>query len=238
MIDISKLPNHAPEYDLEKFLEAGCHFGHQIKKWHPKMAEYIYCEKDGVHIFDLVKTASQLQVAYNYAYNLGKNNKTLIFVGTKRQARDVVKDAAVDCGAMYITSRWLGGFLTNWNQVFKSIKKMNDIQAGLKSGKYKGYTKFERTKLEKQATRAGRFFEGIKGIKSKPDAIFIIDPFKEKIVVHEAMKEGVELMALVDSNGDPSNIGIPIPANDDVHGSVELITNEIAKAYKAGKAAK
>jgi small subunit ribosomal protein S2 len=238
MQNMSDLPQVAPEYDLAALLEAGAHFGHQTRRWHPAMKEYIYMSKDDVHIFDLAKTAAQLQVAYNYAYNLGKTNKTLLMVGTKRQARDVIKAAAEDSGAMYITSRWLGGLLTNWEQVYKSLKRMIEIENGLANDAYKGYTKFERVQLEKEQGRLMRFFSGIKNLKTRPDAIFIVDPGKEDNVVKEAITMAVPVVALVDSNTDPRPVDIVIPANDDAVSSIEFIVKAVAEGYKAGRAAR
>lgn len=238
MIDLTNLPHQAPEYDLRVLLEAGCHFGHQSQKWHPSMKPFIYMEKDGVHIFDLAKTAKQLQIAYDYAFDLGQKNKTLILVGTKRQAKEIIKNAAEDCGALYITSRWLGGLLTNWEQVYKSLKRMLQIEEGLASGAYKAYTKFERVQLEKEQNRLMRFFSGIKTLKQRPDALFIVDPGREKNVVKEALSIGVPLMALVDSNTDPRAIDIPIPANDDAVSSISLIVDAVAAGFKAGRAAR
>lgn len=227
--------NKAPEYDLRALFDAGCHFGHRRRKWHPKMAPYIYTEKDGIHIFDLEKTATQLQKAYNYAYKLGKQGKNLLFVGTKRQAREVVSEAAKSANAMYITSRWLGGFLTNWQQIRRSLNKMNNIEDGLATGKYDGHTKYERVQLEKQKSRLERFFIGVKKIKDKPDCLFVIDPNHEKKVVIEARKMGVPVIALIDTNANPEDVDLVIPANDDAVNSVKLIANEIAKAYLQGK---
>jgi small subunit ribosomal protein S2 len=202
------------------------------------MKEWIYMEKDGVHIFDLAKTAAQLQTAYNYAFELGQKGKTLVFVGTKRQAREVVREAAADAGAMHITSRWLGGLLTNWDQVQKSLKRMLSIETGLQDDTFKGYTKFERVQLEKEANRLKRFFEGIKALKNRPDAIFVIDPSREKNVVKEALTVGVPLIALIDTNADPRDIDIPIPANDDAITSIQLVVEAVAAGYKAGRASK
>lgn len=227
-----------PTFDLRELLEAGVHFGHQTKKWHPSMREYIYMEKDGVHIFDLAKTAAQLEAAYDFAFNLGKNGKTLVFVGTKRQGREIVKNAATEAGAMYITSRWLGGLLTNWEQVYKSLKRMIDIEQGLATDAFKGYTKFERNQLEKEQNRLERFFGGIKSLKQRPDALFVIDPGKEHNVVKEANTVGVPVIALVDSNTDPRQVEIAIPGNDDALSSIEYIVKAVAAGYKAGKAAK
>lgn len=236
-IDFSKLPNKAPEFDLKVLLEAGCHFGHQKRKWHPKMAEYIYIEKDGVHIFDLVKTAEQLRLAYNFAYDLGKNGKSLVIVGTKRQARDIVRAAAEDAGAMHITSRWLGGLMTNWDQISKSLKRMLKIEAGLKDDTFKGYTKFEKVQLEKEQGRLSRFFSGIKNMKGKPDCLFVIDPKRENIAVTEANMVDVPVIALIDSNSNPDLVTLPIPGNDDAAGSIKLIVEAVASGYKEGRQA-
>lgn len=238
MTDFSKLPNKAPEYDLAKFLEAGCHFGHQKRKWHPKMAEYIYMEKNGVHIFDLAKTASQLQLAYNYVYQLGKEGKTIIFVGTKRQAKESIKKYAAEAGVMYIAQRWLGGLLTNWGQIGKSLKRMLEIEKGLETDKFDGYTKFEKVQLEKEKGRLERFFEGIRDLKAKPAAIFVVDPYREKIAVTESNKVNVPVIALADSNANPDDLDILIPANDDAVSSIDMIVSEISKAYQAGRAEK
>lgn len=236
-IDFSSLPDKAPELDLRDLLEAGCHFGHQVRKWHPKMKPYIYMEKDGIHIFDLAKTAAQLRLAYNYAYQLGTKGKTLVFVGTKRQARDLVKESATDSGAMYINARWLGGLLTNWPQVSRSLKRMVKLENGLKTGEFDSYTKFERVQFEKEMGRLQRFFDGIRKLTDKPDALFIIDPVREANAVKEAELVGVPTIALIDSNGDPRSIDIAIPANDDAMGSIKLVVEAVAAGYKAGRAA-
>ncbi len=236
--NFSDLPNKAPEYDLRDLLEAGCHFGHQKAKWNPHMAEWIYMEKDGVHIFDLAKTAQQMQIAYNFAYDLGSKGKKVVMVGTKRQARELVSSAAKTAGMNYIVSRWLGGFLTNWNQVKKSIKRMNDIESGLKSGKFDGYTKYERVQLEKEQNKLERFFIGVKDLKETPDCIFVVDPKRETIAVKEARVQGVPVVALIDSNADPDLVDLPIPANDDAVKSIRFIVDQFAAGYMAGKSAK
>ncbi len=238
MLDLTNLPKKAPEYDLADLLEAGCHFGHQKRKWHPKMKPFIYMEKDGVHIFDLAKTASQLQVAYDFAYQLGKEGKTMVFVGTKRQTREVVKDAATKAGILSISSRWLGGLLTNWDQVRLSINRMTFIEDGLKNDKFKGYTKYERGQIEKELGRLARFFEGIRALKTKPDCLFILDPVKEKNALAEAVKMGVPVIALADSNADPTEIDVAIPANDDAVRSVTFIVDQVAAGYMAGRDSK
>ncbi len=238
MIDVSSLPQQAPDYDLRELLEAGCHFGHQARRWHPKMAKWIYTEKDGVHIFDLAKTAEQLKVAYNYAYDLGAKGKTLIVVGTKKQARDIIKEVAVPAGVMSITSRWLGGLLTNWEQVGRSLRRMIEIETGLKEGKFDMYTKRERVLLDKERQRLERFFGGIRELKGKPDALFIIDPSREKVAVLEASRNHIPMMALIDSNTNPELIDIPVPANDDAVKSIQFIVDAVVAGYAAGKKAK
>lgn len=237
-LSLTDVPNHAPEYDLAQLLEAGAHFGHQSRKWHPAMKEYIYMEKDGIHIFDLAKTATQLQQAYNFAYDLGAKGKVLVFVATKRQARDIAKAAAEDAGAMYITARWLGGLLTNWEQVYKSLKRMIDIEEGLATDKFKGYTKFERNQMEKEQGRLERFFAGIRKLRQRPDALFVIDPSREKNAVKEAVTMNVPIIALVDSNTDPRPVTVAIPANDDAVTSIEFIVKAVAEGYKAGRNSK
>ena len=237
-VDLNSLPQVAPEIDLTALLEAGCHFGHQSKKWHPSMKKWIYGEKNGVHLFDLVKTASQLQVAYNYAYQLGKSGKVLVLVGTKRQARDIIKEAATRAKLPYIAARWLGGFLTNWEQVKKSLKKMVSIEEGLKSGKFDSYTKYERVQLEKEAGRLDRFFGGLRGITKEPDAIFVIDASREKVAVKEAVITGTPIMGIIDSNTDCRPVDVVIPANDDAVKSISLLVNTVVDGYLAGKNSK
>lgn len=232
------LPHHAPEYDLQALLEAGCHFGHKVSKWHPKMAEFIYGEQDGIHLFDLAKTASQLQLAYDFIFNLAKEGKTLLIVGTKKQAREIVKNAATEAGCFFINSRWMGGMLTNWTQISRSIKRMEEIRQGLETDKYKGYTKYERVQLEKEQNRLERFFVGLKGLKNRPDCIFVVDAKHDDLVVEEAQKENIPVLALVDSDTDPRPMEIAIPANDDAVKSIEFVVNQIAAAYKAGRAEK
>jgi small subunit ribosomal protein S2 len=235
MKDFSQLPQKAPEFDLRHLLEAGCHFGHRKAKWHPLMTEWIYMEKDGVHIFDLAKTASQLQQAYNFAYDLGRKGKTLIVVGTKKQASSIVEELAQATGAMYITTRWLGGLLSNWEQVRKSIRRMRELEEGLKTGKFEGYTKYERIKMEKELSRLQRFFGGIKDLKNVPDAVFVVDPKREKNAVLEAKGLGIPVMAMIDSNTDPREIDLPIPANDDAIKSIHLVVEQVLAGYQAGK---
>lgn len=226
----------APEFNLQEMLELGCHFGHKVSKWHPQMSEYIYGEKDGIHLFDLPKVAELLSVAYEYAYNLGKEGKSLVLVGTKKAARDIVKDAASEASCFFINSRWMGGMLTNWPQVSKSIKRMEEIREGLATDKYKGYTKYERVQLEKEQSKLERFFGGLRGLKGKIDCLFVIDPKKERIAVSEANNVDVPVIALTDTDSDPRPVQFVLPGNDDAAKSIKFFVDQIAAAYKAGRA--
>lgn len=226
------------EIDLKALLEAGVHFGHQAQRWNPKMRQYIYAEKDGVHIFDLIKTAAQLEEAMKFARKLGQEGKTLVFVGTKRQAQDIVREKAEAAGAMYIVNRWLGGLLTNWDQVSKSIRRMNHIRTGLEKGEFAHYTKFERNELQKEADRLARFFAGVADLKQMPDALFIIDVIEEKVAIKEAKLTSIPMIAVVDSNGNPEDATYVIPGNDDAVSSLTLLVELIANAYAEGKQSK
>lgn len=223
------------EVDLKALLEAGVHFGHQAQRWNPKMRQYIYAEKDGVHIFDLIKTAAKLEEAMAFARKLGRDGKTLVFVGTKRQAQDIVREKAEAAGAMYIVNRWLGGLLTNWEQVGKSVRRMNHIRNGLEKGEFAHYTKFERNEMQKEADRLTRFFGGVADLKTLPDALFLVDVTEEKVAIKEAKLTDVPVIALVDSNGNPEAANYVIPGNDDAVSSITLLVEMIANAYAEGK---
>lgn len=223
------------QIDLQELLEAGVHFGHQSQRWNPKMKQYIYSKRDGVHIFDLVKTSQQLEAAMQFAYELGKQGKNLVFVGSKRQAQDIVRQAAEESGAMYIVKRWMGGFLTNWEQVSKSIYKMNSMKKDLAAGKYDHYTKYERMQIQKDITRLEGFFLGVADLKQAPDAVFIVDISEEVVAAREARTVNVPVIALIDSNGNPDLAQYVIPANDDAVSSIKLLTTKVAEAYAEGK---
>lgn len=238
MIDTSTLPQQAPEFDLRELLDAGLHFGHQKAKWHPKMNDWIYMEKDGVHIFDLEKTAQQLTIGYNLLYQMGSKGKTVIVVGTKRQAGKLVEETATANGLMYITSRWLGGLMTNFDQVKLSLKRMLEIEKGLADGSYKNYTKYEQVQLEKELNRLKRFFEGIRELKKQPDCLVVVDPKRERNAVREAQTLGIPVIALTDSNTDPTDIDVVIPGNDDALKSIKFVINTLAEGFVAGKHAK
>ncbi len=225
-------------FNLQEMLEAGCHFGHKASKWHPKMAPYIYAEKDGIHLFDLPKTAQLLEAACQFVYKLGKEGKTMIIVGTKKQAREFVREAAVEAGCFHISARWMGGLLTNWSQVSRSIKRMEEIKEGLATDKYKGYTKYERVQLEKEQIKLERFFGGLKGLRQQPDCLLIVDPKKEDIAVTEARNVGVPVMAVIDTDSDPRTVDMVVPGNDDAAKSIKYFLDQLAAAYKLGRSHK
>lgn len=222
--------------DLETLLEAGCHFGHQVRRWNPKMAEYIYAQRDGVHIFDLAKTAAQIEEACAKLHTAGKLSQTVVFVATKRQSSEMTKAAAADAGANFIVTRWPGGLLTNWEQVGKSIVKLNQMKKDFEEGKFSVYTKYEQGQKAKEIARLERFFGGAASLKKIPDIIVVADINKEIVAVKEARAKGVFIIAIADSNTDPNLVDIAIPANDDAVGSVKIIIETLAKAFKDGKA--
>src|SRR3989344_2047900 len=223
--------------DVKDLLEAGCHFGHQAQRWNPKIASYVYTKRNGVHIFDLFQTAKKLEAAAQFVYSLAKEGKTVIFIGSKRQAQDIVREEAVAAGAPYITIRWLGGTITNWDQVKKSIDKLNRLKQDKMDGKLDVYTKRERVLIDKDISRLERFFGGISQIKGIPDAIVVVDTKKEDNAVKEAITKKVPVVGIVDSNSDPERIDYAIPANDDAVRSITLIVHTLANSYKEGRSA-
>ena len=211
--------------DRKQLLEAGVHFGHQTKRWNPKMKEYIYQERNGIHIIDLQKTKSQIEKALLLVQEVVENEGKILFVGTKKQAQEVMKQAAEKTGMYYVTNRWLGGMLTNFKTIKKSISRLKKLGQMEEDGVYELLPKKEVLKLEKERENLEKNLGGIKDMTSVPDLIFLIDPSEEKIAVKEASKLGIPIIAIVDTNCDPTNIDIPIPANDDALRSITLITD-------------
>ncbi len=221
---------------LEALLEAGCHFGHQTRRWNPKMGQYIHAARDGVHIFDLAKTRQGLLDAYQAVLDTVSKGGVVLFVGTKRQAKDLVRDAAKRVGMPYVTTRWLGGTLTNFDQVKKSIKKLKDLREGLeKGGKYEEYTKKERLLIEREILRLEHLFGGVVTLSQKPQMLFIIDTHKEVSAVLEANRLEIPIVGVVDTNANPTLIDYPIPANDDAVKSIGIIIDFVSKAVEEGK---
>lgn len=223
------------EITLQTLLEAGCHFGHKAERWHPKAAEFIYTKKDGIHIIDLAKTKAGLEAAAAFVKQLVAGGSEVLFVATKRQAKGVVKQAAVAAGAPYLVERWIGGFLTNWDHIKKNIEKINRMTQEQASGAWKKFPKHEQVKMARYLGRLKIFYGGVLMFIRLPQALFVVDIKKEDAAVREAKRIGIPTVAIVDTNADPSGIDYVIPANDDAVGSVELVTGVIANAYKEGK---
>lgn len=221
--------------DLESLLEAGCHFGHQARRWNPKMGKFIFAQRDGVHIFDLAQTASQLEKACDALYEAGSIGKTVVFVGTKRQAQEIVREHAIDAGALFTVTRWPAGLVTNWEQVGKSISKLNQMKKDRAEGKFAKYTKYEQVQLDKQIARLERFFGGVATLKRIPDLLVVADINTDLVAVKEANAKNIPVFAIADSNTDPDLVEIAIPANDDAVGSIKVLISHLASAYKAGR---
>lgn len=219
---------------LSDLLEAGVHFGHQSKRWHPKMASFIWQAKDGIHVFDLLKTQECLQKACQAAKDFSASGKKIAFVCTKRQGQAIVKEEAVKAGVPYVVSRWAGGILTNWKQIKKSIDKLNKHAENKENNQLKNFTKKERLMMDKKIAQMERLFGGLAKLTKEPDALFVIDIAREKSAVAEAVAKGVKIFAMVDSNVDPTPIDYPIPGNDDAVRSIKLIVSTFAKAVEEG----
>lgn len=221
------------EITMRKMLEAGVHFGHETRRWNPKMKPFIFGKRNGIYIVDLQKTEKLLEEALEYVEWLGSQGRSLVFVGTKRQAQDVIEEEAKRCGQFYVTHRWLGGTLTNFVTIRSSIERLEDTEERLADPEAP-ITKRERVRLEREVETMRRNLEGIRDLKRLPDALFVIDPSREEIAVAEANKLDIPVVALVDTNCDPDLIDYVIPANDDAIRSIRLFTSKIADAYLEG----
>lgn len=226
------------DISLRELLEAGCHFGHKKERWHPKAASFIYQAREGIHIIDLAKTKAGLVSAGEYVKELGELGKLILFVATKRQSKGVVAEAAKRAGVPYLTNRWVGGFLTNWETVKKNLDKMNTYRKEQADGSWKKFPKHEIVKLEKLLRKLEAVYTGVTDLTYPPDALFIVDIKKEHIAVEEAQRRGLTTVAIVDTNADPTKIDYAIPANDDAVGSIQYIVNFLADAYSEGRAIK
>ena len=224
-----------PEVSLKELIASGAHFGHQTRRWNPKMKEYIYGEKDGIHIFDLTKTKEALEESLNVLKTTVKEGKTILFVGTKKQAKDTIKKVAESSGSFYINERWLGGILTNFEQVKRSCTKLQDLKKGQESGAYKNYTKKERLLIDREVQRLIRFFGGLVGMQKLPDLMVIVDVKREITAVREALATEVTTVGIVDSNSDPTDLDYPIPMNDDANRAVEYVLELMKEAIMEGK---
>ena len=220
---------------MKQLLEAGVHFGHQTRRWNPKMARYIFTERNGIYIIDLQKTVRKVEEAYNFVRNLIAEGGTILFVGTKKQAQESVKDEAERCGMYYVNERWLGGMLTNFQTIQKRVDRLHELERMEAEGVFEVLTKKEVSSLRHEMEKLERFLGGIKNMKKLPDALFIIDPRKERIAVAEARRLKIPIVAIVDTNCDPDEIDVVIPANDDAIRAVKLLTSKMAEAVIEGQ---
>ena len=223
---------------MKQLLEAGVHFGHQTRRWNPKMAPYIFTERNGIYIIDLQKTVKKLEEAYNFVREISAEGKSVLFVGTKKQAQDSVKEEALRAGAYYVNARWLGGMLTNFTTIRRRIERLNQLRTMESDGTFDLLPKKEVIKLNLEIEKLEKFMGGIKDMKEIPGALFIVDPRKERIAVAEAKKLGIPIVAIVDTNCDPDEIDYVIPGNDDAIRAVKLISGAMANAIIEGNEGK
>jgi small subunit ribosomal protein S2 len=219
---------------MKELLEAGVHFGHQTKRWNPKMKEFIFGERNGIYIIDLQKTLKMFKDASKYVQDLAGEGKTLLFVGTKRQAQDAIAEEAQRCGMFYVNQRWLGGLLTNWVTVQKSVKRLKELDDMATDGRYELLPKKEVIKLERERKHLQANLAGIKNMNRLPDALFVIDSNKEQIAVREARKLGIPVVAVVDTNCDPTEVDYVIPGNDDALRAIRLFTSKVSESIVEG----
>ena len=220
---------------IKELLEAGVHFGHQTKRWNPKMKEYIFGERNGIYILDLNKTATKFREAEDFVTNLVADGRTLLFVGTKRQAQDVIAEEAQRCGMYFINQRWLGGLLTNFTTIQRSLGRLRDLEAMVTDGRYDTLSKKEIARNEKEKKKLLKNLEGIRHMSRLPDAIFVVDTRKEKIAVDEARKLKIPVIGIVDTNCDPDEVDYVIPGNDDALRAIRLFASRIADAVLGGR---
>ena len=220
---------------MKQLLECGVYFGHQTRRWNPKMKPYIFTERNGIYIIDLQKTVRGLERAYDFIREVSKQGGNVLFVGTKRQAQDAIQEQAIKSGQFYITQRWLGGMLTNFDTIRSRVARMVEIQQMEQDGTINKYPKKEIVQLQKQLAKLEKYLAGIKEMKSLPDAIFVIDPRRETIAIAEAHKLGIPVVSIVDTNCDPDFIDYPIPGNDDAIRAIELIVGLMADAVIEGR---
>ncbi|HUG01839.1 MAG TPA: 30S ribosomal protein S2 [Longimicrobiales bacterium] len=223
------------ETQIRELLEAGVHFGHQTSRWNPKMRRFIFAERNGIHIIDLKKTASYLERAQNAAREVTLQGRRVMFVCTKRQLRGIVEQEAERSGAHFVTERWLGGMLTNFQTIKKQIRRMKELQRGMEEGSYEFYTKKERLLLDRERLKLEKYLSGVSEMARLPGALFVIDCRREEIAVREANKLGIPVIGIADTNADPDRIDFPVPGNDDAIRSVAVITRSIADAVERAR---
>jgi small subunit ribosomal protein S2 len=226
----------ATEVDVKKLLEAGAHFGHKTERWHPKMAPYIHSKRNGMHIIDLNKTAANLEDALAFISKTASEGKQILLVGTKRQAQPLVRQVAEGTGMPFVTERWLGGMLTNWNTIGERVKHLQDLENRMASGELANkYSKLEVQRFQEEIDHMNVLYGGIKELNKRPGAVFLVDIINDSNAVKEAKKINVKTIALVDTNGDPSLIDYPIPSNDDAIKTISLMLDYVKDAIETGK---
>jgi len=223
---------------MKDLLEAGVHFGHQTKRWNPKMKEFIFGERNGIYIIDLGKTVKLFRAAEDFVTNLAAQGRTILFVGTKRQAKDVIAEEAQRCSMFYVNERWLGGLLTNFATIQRSLGRLRDLEAMTTDGRYDTLSKKEIARNDKERKKLLKNLEGIRGMARLPDAVFIVDTKKEQIAVDEARKLKIPVIGVVDTNCDPDEVDFVIPGNDDALRSIRLFASRIADAVMSGRGMK
>jgi len=224
-----------PRVTLETLLAAGSHFGHLTRRWNPKMKEFIFMERNGIHILDLKKTQTKIDEACEYIKNIIESGEEVLFVGTKKQAKEIIKAEAQRCGMFFMTDRWLGGTLTNFGTIKKSIKHMKNLEKMSTDGTYEKLTKKETLHIDREKEKMKKVLEGIEEMKILPGAVFVVDTKKEQIAVKEARKLNIPIFAIVDTNSDPTIIDFPIPANDDAAKSISIISRTLADSIIKAK---
>jgi small subunit ribosomal protein S2 len=225
------------DVDIKKLLEAGAHFGHKTSRWHPKMAQYIHSKRGGSHIIDLTKTVANLETALHFLENTAAEGKQVLFVGTKRQAHDIVKKAAEATDMPFVVERWLGGMLTNRNTIGGRVKYLKDLETKMESGQLAAkYSKLEVQRYQEEIDEMNFLYGGIKNLAARPGAVFVTDVVHDANAIREARKLHIPIVALVDTNADPSLVDYPIPSNDDAIKTIQLITDYVQAAVEAGKA--
>ena len=220
---------------MKELLEAGVHFGHQTKRWNPKMKEFIYGQRNGIYIIDLQKTIKVFKEALQFIKSLSENGKEILFVGTKKQAQDIIKDAASKCESCYVNQRWLGGLMTNFKVIRGSIDKLIELEEMREDGRWDLLSKKNQSKQDKVYRKLAKNLGGIKSMSGVPGAMFVIDSSNEEIAIAEAQKMTIPIIAIVDTNGDPENLTYPIPGNDDAVRAIELFANKVSEAILEGK---
>ena len=220
---------------MKQLLEAGVHFGHQTRRWNPKMAEYIYCERNGIYIIDLQKTVGKLEEAYNFVRELSEKGETMLFVGTKKQAAEAIREGAERCGMYYVNARWLGGMLTNFKTMRTRIDRLTQLKKMQEDGTFDMLPKKEVIKLMGEMEKLEKYLGGVKKMNKLPGALFVVDPRKEHNAISEARKLGIPIVAIVDTNCDPDEVDYVIPANDDAIRAIRLIASTMANAVIEGR---